>query len=258
MGEEMLVPEPAHYLLRFDDLCPTLARQNWGRFRALVQEYGIRPILAVVPDNRDENLNHGPADPGFWEEMGAMEADGAAIGLHGYRHVCASRGRSLVPGHPETEFAGVSYETQKEWIRAGLGILRGRGLSPRIWVAPRHGMDEATVRALREEGIGVVSDGFARVPFRRLGVTWIPQQIWAPVEMRKGVWTICLHSNTATDAVVDQLRRFLARNGSHFTSVGRLLGELRPGELSTRERLFEIAWSARFEAAQVAKRLKPW
>jgi len=191
-----------------------------------------------VPENRDPELEISAPDAEFWSRMRVMQAAGAAIGLHGYRHVCESTGRSLVPLHGTSEFAGVPEATQQSWIRAGVAILRGHGLDPRIWVAPRHGFDECTLRALHSEGIGVVSDGFARVPFMRGRVTWIPQQLWAPVEKQYGVWTICIHSQTATDTQVEQLRSFLFLNSAQFTSLDEVLDEFQPKGLDGLEMLY--------------------
>lgn len=249
-----MIPGPAQYLLRFDDLCPTMDRARWQRFLPLIEEFGLHPILAVIPDNQDKELNLSPLDADFWPRMRAMQASGAIIGLHGYRHLCQSRGRSLLPLHAQTEFAGVPEETQREWIRAGMGILRGQGLDPRIFVAPRHGFDRATLSALREEGINLLSDGFARVAFLRGGLTWIPQQLWAPVEKNKGLWTICVHSNSATDAQVSQLSAFLSVHAAQFTSVERVLAELSPGKLSSAERLHEALALWRVQASKARKR----
>jgi len=236
-----MTPKPAQYLLRFDDLCPTWACSRWRRFLPAVEQFAIRPILAVVPCNRDPGLEAAEPDPDFWSEMRRMQAAGATIGLHGYRHLCQSRGRSLLPLHRRSEFAGVPYETQREWIRAGVEILRAAGLTPRIWVAPRHGFDANTRRALREEGIPLLSDGLARLPFVRGGVTWIPQQLWEPAEKSAGVWTICLHSNTASDELVRRVTEFVRLHAAQFTSVDRILAEFPAGELSLTERLYEIA-----------------
>jgi len=235
-----MTPKPAQYLLRFDDLCPTWACSRWRRFLPAIEQFALRPMLAVVPANRDPDLEATDPDPEFWREMRRMQAAGATIGLHGYRHLCQSQGRSLLPLHRSTEFAGVDYATQREWIRAGVEILRARGLAPRIWVAPRHGFDANTLRALREEGIALLSDGLARVPFVRGGVTWIPQQLWGPVEKPSGVWTICLHSNTASDELVRQLAEFVRRHAAQFTSVDRILQEQPAGRLSPIERSHEI------------------
>jgi predicted deacetylase len=249
-----MIPSPAQYLLRFDDLCPTVSRERWQRFLPLIEAFGIQPILAVIPDNEDYHLQVSPEDPEFWAQMRAMEAAGATIALHGYNHVCRSRGRSLLPLHRRTEFAGVPEDIQRQWIHAGLEILRDRGLNPRIWVAPRHGFDSQTLHALRKEGIRVLSDGFARVPFTRGGLTWIPQQLWAPVDKPKGLWTICVHANTAHSSLVSQLHDFVRQHAAQFTSVDRVLAEFPPAKLSGTEWLYATLALWRSQGAHIRKR----
>jgi predicted deacetylase len=200
-------------------------RAKWERFLPLIQRFRLCPILAVVPENHDPDLERNAPNPGFWEEMRQMAAAGAAIGLHGYRHLCEGYGRGLIPLHRRTEFAGVAEDIQREWISRGIARLRAEGLSPQIWVAPRHGFDRATLRALLAEGIEIVSDGFAESPFRAYGAKWLPQQLWRPVEKRTGLWTICLHANSATEEQVIALASFLERFSAQFTSVDRVLAE---------------------------------
>jgi predicted deacetylase len=233
-----MIPRPARYLLRFDGLCPTMSRPNWDRFQALIDEFEIRPILSVIPDNRDYRLSLESPDPDFWGRMRAMEAAGSVIALNGYRHICESETRGLLPLHRRTEFAGVNESTQQEWIHRGLEILRNHGLNPRIWVAPHHGFDRSTLRALQREGIIYLSDGFARVPFTREGITWIPQQLWKPVNKNRGVWTICVHSNIAGNWLADRLRAFLRDHASQFTSFDRLVEEYQPAPLRPMERIY--------------------
>lgn len=252
----MMLPKPAQYLLRCDDLCPTVAAERWRRLQALIEAFRIRPILAVVPDNRDPELQLGPPDPEFWVRMRAMEAAGAAVALHGYQHLCASKGRSLVPLNRHSEFAGVPEETQREWIREGLRILRSYGLNPRLWVAPRHGFDRGTLAALRAEGIGLLSDGFARLPFTRGSLTWIPQQLWAPMERTKGLWTICVHANTARDADLEDLRAFLSRHSGQFTSLDRVLKEFQPDRLNLAESAYARLALWRVQASSARKILR--
>jgi predicted deacetylase len=250
-----MIPKPAQYLLRFDDLCPTIGRARWQKFLPLIEEFKLQPILAVVPYNRDPALQLSPPDPEFWDQMRALEKAGAAIALHGYRHLCDRRGHSLVPLHRHSEFAGVSFDTQRRWIGSGLEILRGKGLNPKLWVAPFHGFDRNTLLALREEGIEMLSDGLARVPFIRHGITWIPQQLWAPVNKPKGLWTICVHSNTVRGSQVDSLHAFLRRHAAQFTSVDRVLEELEPAQLGPAERLYEACALWRIQASQMKKRM---
>ena len=286
---------PAQYLLRCDDLCPTVSARRWKPLAALISEFGLRPILALVPENRDPELEPSPADPRFWDQMREMEAAGAAIALHGYRHLCASRGRSLVGLARRSEFAGVDEATQRQWICRGLKILRAHGLHPRLWVAPRHGSDRSTLRALKAEGIELVSDGLAREPFVRYGALWIPQQLWAPRarttavpellhpgatiakwlfpqekatshdrriwahepwNRSKGLWTICIHPNTAGDEEVEALRLFVRDHAAQFTSVDRVLAEFPRRPIGAGERVYEALALGRIRIQRWRTRLR--
>jgi len=227
----------AQYLLRIDDLCPTVSAERWAQFESLIAEFQLQPILAVVPDNRDPELQISPPDLGIWDRLRALESAGAAIALHGYRHLCQSQGRSLLDLHRTSEFAGIPLETQRAWIREGLRMLRSHGLHPSIWVAPRHGFDRHTIPALLGEGISLLSDGFARAPFLRRGITWIPQQLWGPVEKDRGLWTICTHPNTASDTDIAALRSFIGAHVAQFTCLDRALSSFQPATLTLAERI---------------------
>lgn len=227
----------ATYLLRFDDLCPTMAKDQFERFMVIVNRHGIRPILAVVPDNQDPQLMIEKPDPEFWNRMRVLEAAGATIALHGYQHRCTSPGPSLLRMHSRSEFAGIDEETQRAWIRSGQDILRNQGLCPRIFVAPRHGFDNATLRALAEEGLGFLSDGFATRPFTEGEVVWIPQQLWEPVKKSEGLWTICIHSNTVRPEIEENLDLFLHEFAGQFTNFDVVAAEREPRKLNWTERL---------------------
>lgn len=249
-----MIPGPAQYLLRFDDLCPTMSRAGWQRFLPIMEEFGIHPILAVVPENQDPDLAVAEPDEEFWAEMCRLETAGATVGLHGFRHLSCGRGRSLVPIHRVSEFAGVPRKTQQLWIRSGLQILRQHGLNPKIWVAPRHGFDRNTLGALREEGITLLSDGFARFPFTRDGITWIPQQLWVPMEKSAGTWTVCIHSNTASDLDVRLVEDFVREHFAQFTSVERLESGMQAAPLTVFERLHAMSTLLRIQASRGIKR----
>lgn len=233
-----MLPRPAQYLLRFDDLCPTFSRTGWMRFKAIVDEFNLKPILGVIPDNRDSELTVESPDPRFWDEMRSMESSGCAIALHGYRHLCDSPHSGLIPLHRHTEFAGVEEETQRAWIRNGIDILHSHRLSPRLFIAPRHGFDRATLKALKAEGLPYISDGFARAPFVKHGVCWIPQQLWRPVEKQMGLWTICIHPNTSGNSLARSLRSFVEQNAQSFTSLDRVIKEFTIAPLPPAERIY--------------------
>lgn len=251
-----MIPKPAQYLLRFDDLCPTTDPVGWEQCVKLVDEFGIRPILAVVPENRDPDLEHSAADPEFWANLRRLETAGATTAVHGYRHLCQSRGESLLRLHTATEFAGVNLATQEGWIREGFRILADKGLHPRLWVGPRHGFDRNTLRALRSVGVEYISDGFARVPYRRQGLTWIPQQLWGPVEKSKGLWTICIHPYAINSNDFESLRRFVGDHREQLTSFDRVIREFEPGRLGLWECIYQRVALARVQRRYRRRRLE--
>jgi predicted deacetylase len=158
--------------------------------------------------------------------------------------------------HRVSEFAGVRFRTQQAWIREGIRLLRSHGLNPRVWVAPRHGFDSNTLKALHEEEISILSDGLARVPFLRAGITWIPQQIWEPVEMHSGVWTICIHPGSMDEKKITSLRAFLMRHSAQFTSVDRLIEEIPPARRSIAERIHSAAALSRIRASRIVHQIR--
>jgi len=213
-------------------------RIGWKRFREIIEEFDLKPILGVIPDNRDSELTVENSDPGFWDEMRAMEKAGATIALHGFQHLCESPNPGLIPLHRRTEFAGVEEATQRTWIRSGLEILRSHRLNPRIFIAPRHGFDRATLKVLKTEGLPYISDGFARTPFVKHGVCWIPQQLWRPVEKPAGLWTICIHPNTSGNSLARNLRTFVQQHAQNFTSFDRITKEYSMTPLAPVERAY--------------------
>jgi len=209
----------AHYLIRFDDLCPTMNHAGWERCEALMRRFSIRPILAVVPENRDSDLAVDAKDPAFWNHVRSLQDAGWTIALHGWRHECRSKGKSLVPLHRFSEFAGVPAQQQVSMLEDGLRSLRARGIHPTVWAAPRHGFDRNTLDGLKKVGIHTVSDGLSRLPFCEDGIFRVPQQLFGPQEMPAGVWTICLHTNTLTDEGFGALSSFVERHVPEFLSL---------------------------------------
>ena len=56
----------AKYLIRLDDACPTQDYAKWLRIEKLLDKYNIKPIVAIIPNNKDKNLQRAPLDTKFW------------------------------------------------------------------------------------------------------------------------------------------------------------------------------------------------
>ncbi len=206
----------ARYLLRFDDICPTLNWGIWNEVERLLVQYDISPILSVIPDNRDPALMVMPPAPDFWTRVRQWQALGWSIALHGYQHTYINRNRGMMGLTPQSEFAGLPGEVQREKLLKGIEIFEREGIRPECWVAPSHSFDTTTVDLLAELGILVISDGLWFWPHAdERGMTWVPQQLWARVRTAPpGVWTVCYHHNDWSGEDTDRFREDLCRFSS--------------------------------------------
>ena len=204
---------PAQYLFRLDDASPYMNSRKWEEFFTLFDAFHAKPIVAVIPFNRDPMLTHGPRNDLFWDSVREWQAKGYAIALHGYEHVYTTTKRGLVGVNDFSEFAGVSAELQATMLAEAYRKFEEEGVVPDIFVAPGHTFDENTLRALRSvTRIRYISDGFYRYPVERDGFRWIPQQLPHPTLKRKGVWTVCYHPETANAGEIRELQDFLSRH----------------------------------------------
>ena len=198
------------YLLRFDDLCPTMNWRVWDQIEDALIVRGIRPILAVVPDNRDPFLEIDDPRRDFWDRVREWQSRGWTIGMHGYQHITLTEERGVVGINPRSEFAGLTRDTQRQRLSSGLSIMDRESVAPQVWVAPNHSFDEQTVSVLHEAGLKVISDGLGMRPFRdQMQMTWVPHQIWRFRRMPPGTWTVGIHHNGWTPELLQAFVRDL-------------------------------------------------
>jgi predicted deacetylase len=211
-----MTPTTARYLVRFDDICPTMNWGIWSEVEEILLRNDVRPLLAVVPDNRDPKLDVGPAEPRFWERVRGWQERGWSIALHGYQHRYVTAERGVVGLRTRSEFAGLSVAEQTDKISAGVAVFRREGVRIDAWVAPAHSFDESTVDCLAAHDVTVISDGLHWWPYRcTRGVVWVPQQLWGFRWRPFGVWTVCEHMNAwgavQVDGFADEVARYRPR-----------------------------------------------
>ena len=203
----------AQYLIRLDDACPTMDAKKWQIIENILDTYGVRPMVGVIPANQDPKQQVDVADTEFWAKVKAWEKKGWAIALHGYDHCFISDAgmKGLNPLWKRSEFAGIPLVVQKEKIRKGLSVFRANGIEPKYFFAPAHTYDENTLQALREESdIRIISDTIATHPYRKGDFVFIPQLGGQCSEMRlPGMWTFCLHPSAMKDEDFVATEKFL-------------------------------------------------
>lgn len=218
----------ARFLMRFDDLCPTMNWDAWDGIESVLVRSDVRPILSVVPDNQDPKLNVGSPRPDFWERVRSWQKRGWSIGLHGYQHKYVTQDPGLVGLNTRSEFAGLPIAVQGEKIDRALQIFHEHNVRPDLWIAPGHSFDRSTIEVLRARGIRTISDGLFVSPVTWHGMVWIPQQLWRFRNIPTGVWTVCFHPNSFADAEHDSMARDVREFRDRLVSLQDVTGLARP------------------------------
>ena len=249
-----------HYLLRFDDICPTMNWRVWAEIETVLLQRQFKPVLAVVPDNRDPGLQVDAPAGDFWDRVRAWQDRGWTIALHGYQHRYVTRNAGMVAVRRKSEFAGLPVEAQREKLRRAVAIFEREGITPSVWIAPGNTFDANTVALLPEFGIHMICDGYFRFPFvgpRR--VTWVPQQLHYFRPAPAGVWTVCYHHNHWTASQSRKFREDLDRYGAGIVSLEEVLDGIASGSckssawLCTRPRLSRLLIGAELKLWEVTK-----
>jgi len=202
-----------HVLFRLDDICPQMNYGKFKRFQDIFDRYDIKPVIGVVPDNKDNNLNRCERIPDFWGMMRQLKKRGWTIAMHGHTHVYTTKEYGLFNRGGKSEFAGLPYEEQLAKIERGAAILKEQGLETDLFMAPSNTVDENTMKALRLSGFHYLTIGSADAPYEWHGLTIIPCRDAKPRRFQNwGLSTVCFHPNTAPDRIFLLTEQFLKQH----------------------------------------------
>jgi peptidoglycan/xylan/chitin deacetylase (PgdA/CDA1 family) len=234
----------ARYVVRFDDICPTMNWDIWSRVEEILMRHDVRPILAVVPDNQDPSLVVGPARADFWNFVRDRQRLGWAIAMHGCHHLYESSNAGLLKINRYSEFSGLSYEAQRRKIAAAAAVFASENVRVDAWIAPGHNFDAVTLKVVREHGIHALSDGFFPKPVEWMGLTWVPQQLWRFRAMPFGLWTVCYHSNGFSEECIRRLDSDLQKFRPRLIDFGQARSHQPLRSPNTLDRVFSALWHA--------------
>jgi hypothetical protein len=206
----------AHFVLRLDDACHTMARAPWAFIETACEKMAIRPIVGVIPECRDPTLSFDAPDPDFWNHVRRWQEKGWTIAMHGLHHAChddPAGCRALVPFHRRGEFVGLQPGQQMTLVAEAWRLFEAERVKPTFFMAPAHSFDLGTLEALRcETEIRWITDGIATRPFSRHGFSWLPVQMARFRDhLPLGYWTVCTHPNKMSARDLEDLRKDLRR-----------------------------------------------
>ncbi len=218
------------FCIRLDNACPRMNLEKWNRVEHLLDQYEIKPLVGVIPDNQDPDFQAEP-DHSFWEKAVQWKNKGWSIALHGLHHKLEShapQGYYQLSHSRKTEWAGKSTSEQYQMLLKGYHILEQHGLTPTCFFAPCHTYDASTIEALKlmaAQGKEMyISDGYSLKPYKKSNICFLPSMFDTPHKLPlDGTYTFVYHPNNMSSADFDYLENFLQQYRQYFRSPDVLM-----------------------------------
>lgn len=200
--------------IRLDDITEKMDWKKFLRFKELLDNYGVKPLIGVVPQNRDLKLDleeYSGSVP-FDGYIKKLAEEGWSIAMHGVSHTYTTDKGGLFPLNLDSEFAGLPYEEQYELLAYGVDLMNERGISTEIFMAPSHSYDINTLKALKELGFSSITDGFGNSPYVYRGMNFYPISFKRSLTLKKDRGYSCFvyHTNTMNDKDFEAFERLLS------------------------------------------------
>ena len=213
------------FIIRLDDATPKMNKEGWQRVEDMLDKYGIKPIVGIIPDSHDP-LFTWDEDPFFWSQtVKRWQEKGWTIAQHGCHHVYHDCGNNV-----RSEFVGLSYSEQLSLIHEGYITLKKHDVIPECFFAPAHTFDETTVDVCRDSGLfKFISDGYGVYPYCEQDMLFIPSIFDTAYKVLPfGVYTFILHPSFTTDKELKHFDTFIRNNQKQFISIAQLLEVINP------------------------------
>jgi predicted deacetylase len=221
------------YIIRLDDICPTMDWDKFWKIKEILMDGKIKPLLCIIPDNKDIKLQVSSRTPFsiYRKEIDSLIHLGWEISQHGTTHTLTQKG-GVLKISDKGELPGISSHLQRDIIEDGKKIFEDYGWQTDYFSPPAHAYDENTIKALIKLDFKVLLDGIGIFPWQD-GLLYLPLIWWQPKELplpfskMNGVTQICLHPNTITEKQLDDLKTFVKKHNNKITSVKEVASNYR-------------------------------
>ena len=216
-------------LIRIDDVCENMDWKLMKKLEVLFDNYSIKPVLGVIPNNQDEEFLSFPRNDNFWDQVRKWQDKGWEIVQHGYTHIydklCKEKndyfnygGGSEIFGHP--------LEVQESRIKNGLEKFKQEKINVRSFFAPNQTYDDNTFIALKKCGIKEVIDGYGLMPYTEKNIKFIPQLFEKVVLLPFGIQSTKLHLHAWSNEDYNNFEKFIKKNSSKVISYDEALNKI--------------------------------
>ena len=212
-------------LIRIDDISENMNWQLMNKCEILFNKYDIKPVLGVIPKNKDPELLRFPKEENFWTKIKNWQNNGWEISMHGYSHDyhIETYKKDYFKLGGKSEFFGKSLDEQIEKINSGLEIFKSHRIKIRSFFAPNHTYDLNTFEALKKCGIEIVLDGYGLQPYYKNNLIFIPQMFYRIFSLPFAFQTTQLHLNEWNDKDYINFENFIIENKRKIISFQKIL-----------------------------------
>ena len=216
-------------LIRIDDICENMDWELMKKLESLFDEHSIKPVLGVIPNNKDQDFLSFPHNDDFWNQLRKWQTKGWEVAQHGYTHIydklCSKKSDFFNYGGG-SEFFGHSLETQILRIKKGLQKFKEEKINIRAFFAPNQTYDANTFVALKECGIHQVIDGYGLMPYTENEISFVPQLFEKVFILPFGIQSTKLHLHSWKKQDFINFESFIKKNSNKIITYDEALKKL--------------------------------
>ena len=216
-------------LIRLDDIAENMNWDIMDKSELLFDKYSIKPILGVIPINRDKEFLAFPNRNDFWDKVRKWRDKGWEIAMHGSTHVydrMCKKSDDFFNYGGGSEFFGHPLEVQTSRIENGLKKFRQEKIKIRTFFAPNQTYDKNTFIALKKCGIKQVIDGYGVMPYTENDIKFVPNLFNKVTMLPFGIQSTKIHLNDWDQNDLNNLEIFIKKKSNKIISYDQALSKI--------------------------------
>ena len=218
-------------LIRMDDISENMNWSLMDKCESLFDKYKIKPLLGIIPINKDPNLLQYPYNSKFWERVVDWKNKGWEITMHGFNHLYTQNSdnkKDIFNYGGNSEFYGLEYSEQLSKIQSGLQEFKKRNLKIRSFFAPNHIYDENTLKALKASDIKIVIDGYGLFPYFKDQILFVPQLFYKEIILPFGIQSTQMHINYWNDKNFENFENLINKVNEKIINLDYIINITNP------------------------------